>query len=168
MSSIRSSIHACLLSARTKSLRHVASLVVACWMLNACASSQARVEPSAAADEVRLTELAFAKSMADRDFPSFENRLSRDAVFFGDDRVQRGRDDVAIAWKPYFSGSRAPFSWAPDHVEILPSGGLALSTGAVKVGDRVVARFNSIWRREAPHTWRIVFDKGEPVCEPQK
>jgi len=25
-----------------------------------------------------------------------------------------------------------------------------------------IARFNSIWRQEAPGVWRIVFDKGQP------
>jgi len=49
-------------------------------------------------------------------------------------------------------------------VEVLASGDLAQSSGPVIVNDRVVGRFNSIWRLEAPHTWRIVFDKGEPVC----
>jgi hypothetical protein len=27
----------------------------------------------------------------------------------------------------------------------------------------VVGRFNSIWRREAPGVWRVVFDKGSPA-----
>jgi hypothetical protein len=70
----------------------------------------------------------------------------------------------AFDLEPLFDGSKAPFPWAPDHVEVLVSGDLALSTGPVIVNDKVVARFNSIWRLEAPHTWRIVFDKGQPVC----
>ena len=28
-----------------------------------------------------------------------------------------------------------------------------------------VATFTSIWRLEAPGTWRIVFDKGNDVCD---
>ena len=71
---------------------------------------------------------------------------------------------MSAAWRPYFRGPDAPFSWVPDHVEVLPSGKLALSTGPVIVNDKIVGRFNSIWRLEAPHTWRIVFDKGESVC----
>jgi ketosteroid isomerase-like protein len=117
-----------------------------------------------AEEAVRSTELAFAKAMADRDFDAFASHLSRDAVFFDERHIQHGAAEVAAAWKPLFSDSKAPFSWAPDRVEVLASGDLALSTGPVIVNDRVVGRFNSIWRLEAPHTWRIVFDKGAPVC----
>jgi hypothetical protein len=63
-----------------------------------------------------------------------------------------------------FRDTKPPFSWAPDHVVVLASGDLAMSTGPVTVNDKVVGRFNSIWRLDAHHTWRIVFDKGEPVC----
>jgi ketosteroid isomerase-like protein len=115
-------------------------------------------------EAVRSTEMSFAKAMADRDFDAFVGHLSAEAVFFGDSKVRHGREEVAAAWKPLFSAQKAPFSWAPDHVEVLASGKLALSTGPVIVNDRTVGRFNSIWRLEAPDTWRIVFDKGEPVC----
>ncbi len=108
--------------------------------------------------------MAFARSMADRDFGAFVSHLSAGAVFFDGGKVQHGAAEVAAAWKPLFRDPQAPFSWAPDHVEVLASGDLALSTGPVIVNAKVVGRFNSIWRLEAPHTWRIVFDKGEPVC----
>ena len=75
-----------------------------------------------------------------------------------------GPAEISTAWKDFFSGAEAPFSWTPDHVEVLASGDLALSTGPVMKAGKLVGRFNSIWRREAPHVWRIVFDKGEPVC----
>jgi ketosteroid isomerase-like protein len=72
---------------------------------------------------------------------------------------------VAAQWQQYFEGHKAPFAWAPDHVEVLASGKLALSTGPVYEDGKAVARFNSIWRLEADNSWRIVFDKGEAVCE---
>ena len=31
---------------------------------------------------------------------------------------------------------------------------------------KTISTFSSIWRLEAPGTWRIVFDKGSPVCDP--
>jgi ketosteroid isomerase-like protein len=108
--------------------------------------------------------MAFAKTMADRDFSAFATHLSSEVVFFDDRAVEHGAAEVAAAWKPLFAPAAAPFAWVPDHVEVLASGKLALSTGPVLVGDKVVGRFNSIWRLEAPNTWRIVFDKGERVC----
>jgi hypothetical protein len=52
-------------------------------------------------------------------------------------------------------------------VEVLPSGTLALSSGPVRdPSGKVTARFSSIWRLEAPGQWRIIFDKGERVCNP--
>jgi ketosteroid isomerase-like protein len=154
---------------RMASIRTIACLLTALSMLSACATDGAPRRDSPGAEEaVRSTELAFAKAMADRDFNAFVSHLSRDAVFFDDHAIQHGAAEVSAAWKPLFNGPKAPFSWAPDHVEVLASGDLALSTGPVIVNDKVVGRFNSIWRLEAPGTWRIVFDKGEPVCADAK
>jgi ketosteroid isomerase-like protein len=148
------------------SLRNVSFPLAALWMLSAFASSAPGKEASVvnAEEEVRNTEMAFAKSMADRDFGAFAGHLSQDAVFFDGKRTLHGAPEVSAAWKARFRGPKAPFSWTPDHVEVLASGGLALSTGPVIADGKVVGRFNSIWRLEAPHTWRIVFDKGEAVC----
>jgi ketosteroid isomerase-like protein len=111
------------------------------------------------------TEIAFARTMAERDHAAFTRYLSDEAVFFAGEIPTSGRDAVAAAWKPFFEESRAPFSWAPDRVEVLASGTLALSTGPVYDAEgRVVGRFNSIWRQEGPGLWKVVFDKGGPVC----
>jgi ketosteroid isomerase-like protein len=150
---------------RVTRIRNIACLVAAFSILSGCASGGAtRTSSAAGADEVRSAELKFAKAMADRNFKAFVSQLSSDAIFFDESTIQRGAAEVSAAWKPLFDGSKAPFSWAPDHVEVLASGELALSTGPVMVDGRVVGRFNSIWRLEAPHSWRIVFDKGESVC----
>jgi ketosteroid isomerase-like protein len=65
----------------------------------------------------------------------------------------------------YFEGGAAPFSWAPETVEVLHSGDLAFSSGPVRnpAGERV-GTFNSVWRRERDGRWQIVFDKGCPSC----
>jgi ketosteroid isomerase-like protein len=48
---------------------------------------------------------------------------------------------------------------------VLDSGGLALSTGPVHDPEgHQIGTFNSIWRRESDGSWRVVFDKGCPVC----
>jgi ketosteroid isomerase-like protein len=110
---------------------------------------------------VRDTERAFARTMADRDHAAFAGFLSAEAVFFVGARALRGRDAVASAWKPFYDGPVAPFSWAPETVEVLDSGRLALSSGPVHdpAGKRI-ATFTSIWRQEPPGVWRIIFDKG--------
>lgn len=112
------------------------------------------------------TERAFARTMADRDLAAFTRLLATEAVFFGGSTISRGRDAVAAAWKRYFDGPAAPFSWRPERVQVLDSGSLALSTGPVfdPAGKRI-GTFNSVWRREADGAWRIVFDVGCPPCQ---
>lgn len=59
--------------------------------------------------------------------------------------------------------SGKPVPWAPDQVEVLASGTLALSTGPVHdTSGKVIGRFNSVWRLESDGLWRVVFDKGSP------
>jgi ketosteroid isomerase-like protein len=128
----------------------------------ATASAQAQVQ-SATAQVIR-TEQAFAATMADRSFKNFLTFLSPDAIFFSGSTVEHGPAEIAEQWAPYFQGRRAPFSWQPDHVDVLADGKLALSTGPLLQQGKIVGRFDSVWRLEAPNTWRIVFDKGEAVC----
>lgn len=129
---------------------------------SATASVQAQVQHATA--QVVMTERAFAATMATRNFKGFLTFLSPDAIFFSGNTVQHGPAEIAEQWAPYFQGPRAPFSWEPDHVDVLADGKLALSTGPLLQEGKVVGRFDSVWRLEAPNTWRIVFDKGEAVC----
>jgi ketosteroid isomerase-like protein len=117
-------------------------------------------------EQVRATEAAFAKTMADRDLAAFLSFLAEDTVFFGrSDAPMRGKAAVAAAWKRFFEAAEAPFSWAPEAVEVLDSGNLAFSSGPVyDPAGRRVGTFNSVWRREVDGRWRIVFDKGCPAC----
>jgi ketosteroid isomerase-like protein len=117
--------------------------------------------------EVFATERAFAQSMADRDHAAFVAHLSEEAVFFSGDAVLRGKQAVAAAWQRFYDAPQAPFSWSPATVEVLDSGTLALSSGPVlDPQGQCIATFTSIWRREAPGVWRIVFDKGSSDCPP--
>jgi ketosteroid isomerase-like protein len=131
-----------------------------------CASCRATPgDPAALADQVRVTETAFAQTMADRDHAAFTSFLADEAVFFAGSRVLRGKEAVAADWKKFYDGA-APFSWRPESVEVLGSGTLAYSSGPVfaPTGERV-GTFNSIWRRERSGEWKIVFDKGCPPCD---
>ncbi len=115
-------------------------------------------------EQVITVERAFARSMADRSFEDFSSFVSEEAIFFSGPTPLRGKAQVIDWWKRYFTTESAPFSWEPDEVEVLASGTLALSSGPVRDPDgKIFARYLSIWRLEAPGTWRIIFDKGSPV-----
>lgn len=134
-------------------------------LLAACATAPMHATNAEARREVEAAERAFAQTMARRDHAAFVAFLADEAVFFGGKGVLHGKAEVAAGWKPLFDAPTPPFSWEPEQVEVLESGTLALSTGPVRGPDgKVVGVFNSIWRREAPGVWRIVFDKGGEVC----
>jgi ketosteroid isomerase-like protein len=139
------------------------SLILAVVAALAVGSASAQVSLESRRAEVFAAERAFARSMAERDFAAFGRHVAEDCVFFGATAL-RGREAVLAAWKPFFDGAQAPFSWEPDQVEVLASGDLALSTGLVKNPDgAVTARFNSIWQRQADGRWLVIFDKGGPA-----
>lgn len=116
---------------------------------------------STAASEVEDHELAFAKTMEDRDFETFLSFVSPEAVFFKGNEPLRGHAEISQAWAPFFEGEEAPFSWHPDVVEVLESGHLAISSGPVlDASGEILGRFNSIWRKDNDGQWRVIFDKG--------
>jgi ketosteroid isomerase-like protein len=116
------------------------------------------------AERVRAREIAFARSMADRDHAAFTAFVSEEALFLGP-TVLRGRQAVAKGWRPLFEGAQAPFSWEPERVEVIDSGTLAISTGPVRGPDgQRVGTFNSTWRLESDGQWRVVLDIGCPPC----
>src|SRR6516225_5918433 len=115
--------------------------------------------------QVAVTERAFAKTMADRDLTAFGRFISQEAVFVSGAKSLRGRQQVIDGWRKLYEGPSAPFSWEPETVEVLDSGQLALSSGPVHdAAGKIVGKFTSIWRLEAPNTWRIIFDSGCDVC----
>ena len=124
-------------------------------------SSVPEDQVSIAAAEVKDREIAFAKTMADRDFNAFKEFISPEAIFFSGDAPLRGHDAISKVWAKYFEDAKAPFSWHPDVVEVLESGNLALTSGPVQAASgEIIGRFNSIWRKDEDGQWRVVFDKG--------
>ena len=119
----------------------------------------------ALAEQVRATEMAFARTLAERDVNSFRRMIAPDVIWLADVPL-RGPDAVLASWRKYFEGPQAPFSWAPDRVEVQQGGRLALSTGPVldPAGKRI-GTFTSVWRREPSGDWRIIFDNGCPACD---
>ena len=147
-------------------MRHIILIAAACLtLLGGCASS-----PSASAVDLKKqvadTERAFAKTMADRDLAAFTSFLSDETVFFSGPTPLHGKDAVVNWWKRYYDQPEPRFSWTPEEVEVLASGTLALTHGPVHdAKGKLVGRFTSIWRLEAPGKWRIIFDKGSEVCD---
>jgi ketosteroid isomerase-like protein len=119
-------------------------------------------------ERVATAERAFAATMAKRDAKAFASHIAEEAIFMGASdapRVLRGRAAIVEGWEQFFDGPTAPFSWEPDIVEVLDSGSLALTSGPVLDHEgKLIGRFNSIWRLERDGQWRVLFDRGAPVC----
>ena len=118
---------------------------------------------AAVASDVKAAEIAFAKTMADRRFDRFGDFVADDAVFNGN-KPHIGKLAVLDAWKGFFAGAQAPFSWAPDAIAPTADGRYAVSTGLARdASGKVISRFTSIWRRDADGHWRVVADQGVDV-----
>jgi len=132
--------------------------------------AQPAIDLDAMQREVWDTEIAFARSMAERDLAAFERHLSPHTIFWsGNNKLLRGKAAVVDAWKRFYDGPQAPFSWAPDEVAVIGDGTLASSTGPVRdPSGKVVSRFRSVWRREPDGRWLIVLDRGEAIAVPPK
>lgn len=150
------------------STRRVAALALVIVMSNlpGTAEDGGSVGAAELAAQLRATEEAFAKTMAERDHEAFVSFLAEEAVFFGRNGEIRGRQAVAAAWKPLYDGPEAPFSWRPESATVLDSGTLGLTSGPVLAPDGSrVGTFNSLWRRGTDGSWKVVFDRGCPDCE---
>jgi ketosteroid isomerase-like protein len=135
--------------------------------LAVCGAAVATADDADLRSRVEAVERAFAQTMADRNHEAFVSFLSEETIFLSGPTALRGKQRVAEAWKPFFTGADAPFSWEPATVEVNDSGNLALSTGPVHNAEgELISTFTSIWRQEEPGVWRIVFDRGNEACPP--
>lgn len=129
-----------------------------------CSALLTRAEAGTNAElqaEVTAVERAFAQTMADRDHTAFARFVADDAIFIDGEQALRGKAAVLQAWQPLFAKPAAPFSWQPQLVEVNDAGDLAISRGPVRdAAGKLISGFSSIWRREAPGVWKIVFDQG--------
>jgi ketosteroid isomerase-like protein len=148
--------------------RPLAALVI---FLAGCATGAAMRSPvniETLKQQVADSERAFAKTMADRDLNAFRTFLSPETIFFSGQPPKRGPDQVVEYWQRFYRDQEAPFSWQPSEVEVIDSGRLALTSGPVRdPKGNVFATFTSIWRLEDDGRWRVLFDKGNPVCPPK-
>ena len=68
-------------------------------LLTGCATAQSRPDNAALVKQVTDTELAFAKTMADRDHAAFASFIADEAVFLSGGKPLRGKAAVVEAWK---------------------------------------------------------------------
>ncbi|MEA2463951.1 MAG: hypothetical protein QOJ98_1698, partial [Acidobacteriota bacterium] len=116
-----------------------------------------------ATEDVRRTELAFAKAFADRDKGKFFSFVLDDATFLSGGRTLQGKQQVVAGWSPFLDGPQAPFAWAPDRISVSTDGTLALSSGPVFDPDgNHAGSFMSTWRKQSDGTWKIAFDGSGP------
>ncbi len=94
----------------------------------ASSGAAAAEDLAALATQVRATEIAFAKTLADRDVKAFRTMIASDVIWLADQPL-RGPDQVLTRWQKFFDAAQPPFSWAPELVEVQEGGKLALSTG---------------------------------------
>ena len=87
----------------TKQWKLIAVLVVAVAALPIGAETI-----DALREQVRQTEIAFAKTMADRDHEAFASFIASDAVFLSGSTALRGRDAIASAWQRVYESPEAP------------------------------------------------------------
>ena len=113
------------------------------------------------AEEVRATEIAFAKAFADRDAKKFFLYLANDAQFLGRQKTMRGKQEVIAGWLEFFKPAVAPFRWQPERVVTNATGELGFSSGPVfdEAGVQI-GTFTSTWIRQPDGLWKILFDGG--------
>lgn len=146
--------------------RRTIPVCLAAVALAGCAVTAPSPSRDALVQQVTAAEVAFAKTIVDRDIAAFAGFVSEEAVFLNGGKPLRGRAAIVAHWNQFYASGPAPFTWKPDLVEVLPSGLLAQSIGPVSGPDgKVFARFYSTWRLEPDGRWRVVFDDGYPVRE---
>ena len=130
-------------------------LLLLVWAISASAADRA--------EEVRATEIAFAKAFADRDAKKFFSYVADDAQFLGRRNTMRGKQEVIAGWSEFFKSAVAPFRWQPERVVTNAAGDLGFSSGPVfdETGAQI-GTFTSTWVRQPDGSWKILFDAGSP------
>jgi ketosteroid isomerase-like protein len=133
----------------------------------------ATVSAADPADDVRCREIAFSKSIENRDIEAFKSFIDPDARFVGSS-ISRGPEEIAAAWSVFVSQEGPRILWRPQIIEVLDDSTLALSRGPYRytatdengVETELWGTFNSIWRLQEDGSWKVVFDAGNAAAEP--
>lgn len=136
------------------------------------AAADTAAERAARVEQVRATEIAFAKAVMDDKPGIFASLLDEGTVFVSGKTVTRGKAAVIESWKDYFGPARPYFEWHPEIVELSADGNLGLSRGpwVIRTQDKdgkeveIKGVYNSVWQRQKGGSWKIVFDAGCSPC----
>lgn len=129
--------------------------------------------PADSTAEVRCREIAFSRTVENRDLAAFTSFLDTDARFVGDS-VLHGREEITAAWQVFFTEDGPSLKWRPQFVEVLDSGDIALTRGPFRLRSKSTdgqaveqwGTFNTIWRKDEAGEWRVVFDAGSAAAAP--
>jgi len=144
-----------------------------CAFLAAAVGADVVVADRAArVEQVRATEIAFAKTVMDARLDLFAGFLDEGTVFVSGKSVTRGKAAVVESWKEFFGAERPYFEWHPEVVELSADGNLGLSRGpwVMRAKDKegkeveIQGVYNSVWQRQSDGSWKILFDAGCSPC----
>jgi ketosteroid isomerase-like protein len=133
-------------------IRRLSAVLLLCLLASSAFAADA-------VEEVRNTELAFAKAFADRDAATFFSYVADDATFLAARVNLVGKAEIVKRWSPFFNEKVAPFTWRPERVFVTAGGNIGLSTGPVFDKDGLQAGiYSSVWQKNANGEWKIIFD----------
>lgn len=118
-------------------------------------------------ENLRDTEIAFAKAFTDRDQAKFFSFVLDDATFLGGLNTLHGKPEVVARWSRFFKAPAAPFNWTPERIAVNAAGNIGLSTGpVVDPKGSIIGIYASVWLKQTDGSWKILFDgPGEsPAC----
>lgn len=152
-------------------IRRRAAPLLALLALAVVLPASVRAAETEPADSLRTAEIAFARSVAERDRTAFAAAIAEEAIFIGPGGPVRGREAIVESWAPFFAEDGPRLEWHPEIAEV-GDGGLGITrgpytfTGRGPDGEPVTQEgtFNSIWRRQEDGSWRVIFDAGCSPC----
>ncbi len=128
--------------------------------------------PGPDAASLRAAENAFAASVREKNREHFAAAVADDAIFVSGNDVLRGKAAIVEAWAPLFAPDAPPMDWHPEVAEVQEGGALGLTRGPWTISGKDKdgkpaprsGIFNSVWRKQADGTWKVIFDAGCPPC----